>query len=69
MPSPTRLKPAAAPRPRKASRKISISTRQKTATVEYPDGSKQKYTFQKLEETYNDLKNQRTKLSAELGDS
>jgi cytochrome c551/c552 len=38
------------------------------ATVEYPDGSRQRYTFPQLEETYNDLKNERTKLSAELGD-
>jgi len=39
------------------------------ATVEYPDGSKQKYNFTQLEETYNDLKDQRAKLNAELGDS
>src|SRR5256714_8039245 len=38
------------------------------ATVEYPDGSRQRYTFPQLEETYNDLKNERTKLSAELGE-
>src|SRR5205807_2109110 len=38
------------------------------AAVEYPDGSKQRYTFPQLEETYNDLKNERTKLSAELGE-
>src|SRR5205807_6115109 len=30
------------------------------AAVEYPDGSKQRYTFPQLEETYNDLKNERT---------
>ena len=40
-----------------------------TATVEYPDGSKQKYNFQQLEETYNGLKDQRGKLNAELGDT
>ncbi len=39
------------------------------ATVEYPDGSKQKYNFTQLEETYNDLKDQRGKLNAELGDT
>ncbi len=37
-------------------------------TVEYPDGSKQKYNFPQLEETYNELRNERTKLSAELGE-
>jgi len=39
-----------------------------TATVEYPDGSRKKYNFKELEETYNDLKDQRAKLNAELGD-
>jgi mono/diheme cytochrome c family protein len=39
------------------------------ATVEYPDGSKQKYAFKQLEETYNDLKDQRAKLNAELGET
>jgi len=38
------------------------------ATVEFPDGHKQQYNYQELEETYNSLKDQRTKLSAELGD-
>jgi hypothetical protein len=38
------------------------------ATVEYPDGRRQKYTFPQLEETYNELKNERTQLSAELGE-
>src|SRR5215470_3218490 len=41
---------------------------QRTATVEYPDGSRPSYTYPKLEETYNDLKAQRTALSAELGE-
>jgi Cytochrome c len=40
-----------------------------TATVEYPDGSKQKYNFNQLEETYNELKDERAKLNAELGDT
>jgi hypothetical protein len=43
--------------------------KQEVATVEYPDGSKQKYDFKKLEETYNDLKDQRARLNAELGDT
>jgi predicted nucleic acid-binding Zn-ribbon protein len=39
------------------------------ATVEYPDGRKQNYNFTHLEETYNDLKEQRAKLNAELGET
>jgi cytochrome c551/c552 len=42
--------------------------KQEVATVEYPDGSKQKYNFPQLEETYNELRNERTRLSAELGE-
>jgi cytochrome c551/c552 len=41
---------------------------QRTAVVEYPDGSRASYTYPKLEETYNDLKAERAKLSAELGE-
>jgi hypothetical protein len=37
-------------------------------TVEYPDGHKEKYDFAHLEEKYNELKDERTKLSAELGE-
>jgi len=37
-------------------------------TVEYPDGHKEKYNFQQLEEKYNELKDERSKVSAELGD-
>ena len=40
----------------------------KQATVEFPDGHKEKLDFHQLEAKYNDLKAQRTKLSAELGD-
>jgi cytochrome c551/c552 len=42
---------------------------QETAAVEYPDGSRASYTYPQLEETYNDLKAERTKLSAELGET
>jgi hypothetical protein len=42
--------------------------KQEVATVEYPDGSKQKYNFPQLEETYNELRNERTALSGELGE-
>ncbi len=38
------------------------------ATVEFPDGSKKKFTFPQLEETYNEIRDERTKLSLELGD-
>src|SRR6266478_2739366 len=42
--------------------------KQEVTALEYPDGSKQKYSFPQLEETYNELRNERTKLSAELGE-
>ncbi len=39
------------------------------STVEMPDGKKQSFkNYDELEETYNDLKNERTRLSAELGE-
>ena len=38
------------------------------ATVEFPDGTNNSSTSTQLEETYNSLKDQRTKMSAELGD-
>src|ERR1700739_675581 len=44
------------------------ASKQEVTTVEYPDGSRQKYNFPQLEETYNELKNERTSLSAELGE-
>jgi cytochrome c551/c552 len=42
--------------------------KQEVTTVEYPDGSRQKYNFPQLEETYNELRNERTRLSGELGE-
>jgi Cytochrome c len=42
--------------------------KKKVTSVEYPDGSKKPYNFTQLEEAYNDLKNERTALSAELAD-
>jgi len=42
--------------------------KKKLATVEFPDGHREKYTFPQLEEKYNDLKAERTKLSAQLGE-
>jgi len=38
------------------------------ATVEFPDGSKKKYNFQQLDETYNEIRDERTRLSLELGE-
>jgi cytochrome c551/c552 len=39
------------------------------STVEMPDGKKQAFkNYEELEETYNSLKNERTQLSAELGE-
>ena len=43
--------------------------KQESWSVEYPDGNKEKYNFPQLEETYNELKDERTALSAELGRS
>jgi len=44
------------------------SYKKEKTTVEYPDGKKQDYDYEHLEETYNELKNERTQLSAELGE-
>ena len=38
------------------------------ATVQFPDGSRKQFNFPQLEETYNDIRNEKTKLSLELGD-
>jgi cytochrome c551/c552 len=38
------------------------------ATVEFPDGSKKKFNFPQLEETYNGIRDEKTKLSLDLGD-
>jgi len=42
--------------------------KQELATVQYADGSTQKYTYPQLEEAYDGLKSERTKLSAELAE-
>ena len=39
------------------------------ASVEFPDGHKEKLTFTQLEERYNSLKDERTRVNAELGDT
>src|SRR6202166_1350674 len=53
----------------KASKKREIDKyKNEQATVEFPDGSKEKYTFPQLEEKYNEIRDERTKLSLELGE-
>jgi cytochrome c551/c552 len=53
----------------KASKKKEIdSYRAEQATVTFPDGTRQEFTFPKLEEKYNEIRDERTKLSLELGD-
>ena len=42
--------------------------KKKLWTVEYPDGHKEKYNFRQLEEKYNELKDERTNVNAQLGD-
>ena len=53
----------------KASKKKDIDEyKNQKATVEYPDGKKESYTFEELEKKYNQIRDERTKLSLELGD-
>jgi len=42
--------------------------KQKTWSVEFPDGHREKYNFSQLADKYSQLKDERTKLSAELGE-
>jgi cytochrome c2 len=52
----------------KASKQKEIdSYKAEQATVEFPDGSRKKFNFKELEETYNDIRNERTQLSLDLG--
>jgi cytochrome c551/c552 len=39
------------------------------ATVEFPDGSKKQFNFEELEKTYNEIRDERTKISLELGEA
>ena len=41
----------------------------KPATVEFPDGTRKQFNFDDLEKTYNDIRNEKTRLSLELGDA
>ena len=52
----------------KASKQKEIdSYKGEQATVEFPDGKREKFTFPQLEEKYNEIRDERTKLSLELG--
>jgi cytochrome c551/c552 len=52
----------------KASKQKEIdSYKAEQATVEFPDGTKKRFTFPQLEETYNQIRDERTQLSLELG--
>jgi cytochrome c551/c552 len=52
----------------KASKQKEIDAyKSEQATVQFPDGSKQKFTFPQLEEKYNEIRDERTKLSLDLG--
>jgi cytochrome c551/c552 len=54
----------------KASKKNEIKKyKVKPATVEFPDGSQKEFNFEELEKTYNEIRDERTKLSLELGDA
>jgi cytochrome c2 len=56
------------PDSRKSIQKDIDEYKSELATVEFPDGSKKKYTFQQLEEAFNEVNAEKTKLSLELGD-
>ena len=38
------------------------------ASVEFPDGTRKQFNFDELEKTYNEIRDERTRLSLELGD-
>ena len=42
--------------------------KEKKATVEFPDGGRKQFNFEELEKTYNDIRDEKTKLSLELGE-
>jgi len=53
----------------KASKQKEIKEyKEKKATVEFPDGKRQPFDFDELEKTYNEIRDERTRLSLELGD-
>jgi len=55
--------------PGKKSKQKDIDKRKaEISSIEYPENHVEKYNYQQLEEKYNELRDERTKLSAELGD-
>ena len=53
----------------KASKQKEIDAyKSETARVQFPDGSRKDFNFKQLEETYNEIRDERTKLSLDLGD-
>ncbi|MFZ0998823.1 MAG: hypothetical protein WAO17_11530, partial [Candidatus Sulfotelmatobacter sp.] len=53
----------------KASKQNEIKEyKEKKATVKFPDGTRQSYDFDELEKTYNGIRDERTKLSLDLGE-
>jgi Cytochrome c len=53
---------------KKSKQKDLDAYKRKKARVEFPDGHRELFDFPQLEEKYNSLKDERTKLSAQLGD-
>jgi len=52
----------------KASKQKEIDAyKARLATVEFPDGTRKEFTFPQLEETYNGIRDEKTKLSLDLG--
>jgi len=67
-PPPTDIETEPATPPSNANKKISPIQGRKSPPSRTPTAAKQKYNFPQLEETYNELRNERTSLSAELGE-
>lgn len=63
-----RIETDTSPSGKKSKQRSLDKFKSETATVKYPDGHKEDYNFPQLEEKYNGLRNERTKLSAELGE-
>ncbi len=52
-----------------ASRKRSTTTKRRTPPSNSPTAARKKFNFEELEKTYNEIRDERTKLSLELGDA
>ena len=53
---------------RESQQKDLVRYKQQKTTVEFPDGGTHTYSYDELEEAYNDLKNERTRLGVELAE-